>query len=86
MKSGLSDTNPVIVAAFKAALLHQGLVIAALLVLLALAWVAARGRCAAGSRGGPRHPDRLAARHRRLDTGPDRPGAYSLRIVRLRHP
>ena len=43
MQSGLSDTNPIIVAAFKAALLHQGLVIAAVLVLLALAWIAARG-------------------------------------------
>jgi cytochrome oxidase Cu insertion factor (SCO1/SenC/PrrC family) len=42
MKSGLSDTNPVIVAAFKAALLHQGLIIAAVLALLGLAWVAAR--------------------------------------------
>ena len=42
MKSGLSDTNPIIVAAFKAALLHQGLVIAAVLVLLALGWIAAR--------------------------------------------
>jgi cytochrome oxidase Cu insertion factor (SCO1/SenC/PrrC family) len=42
MKSGLSDTNPVIVGAFKAALLHQGLIIAAILAVLALAWVAAR--------------------------------------------
>jgi cytochrome oxidase Cu insertion factor (SCO1/SenC/PrrC family) len=42
MKSGLSDTNQVIVAAFKAALLHQGLIIAAVLAVLALAWVAAR--------------------------------------------
>jgi hypothetical protein len=41
MKSGLSETNPVIVAAFKAALLHQGLIIAAVLALLGLAWVAA---------------------------------------------
>ena len=42
MQSGLSDTNPIIVAAFKAALLHQGLIIAAVLALLALAWIAAR--------------------------------------------
>jgi cytochrome oxidase Cu insertion factor (SCO1/SenC/PrrC family) len=42
MKSGLSDTNQVIVGAFKAALLHQGLIIAAVLAVLALAWVAAR--------------------------------------------
>jgi cytochrome oxidase Cu insertion factor (SCO1/SenC/PrrC family) len=48
MKSGLSDTNPVVVAAFKAALLHQGLIIAAVLALLALAWVAAREFGSAG--------------------------------------
>jgi cytochrome oxidase Cu insertion factor (SCO1/SenC/PrrC family) len=42
MTSGLSDTNPVIVAAFKAALLHQGLIIVAVLALLGLAWLAAR--------------------------------------------
>ena len=56
MKSGLSDTNPTIVAAFKAALLHQGLIIAAVLLLLALGWVAARelmpaGRAGRGSAG-----------------------------------
>jgi cytochrome oxidase Cu insertion factor (SCO1/SenC/PrrC family) len=44
MQSGLSDTNPIIVAAFKAALLHQGLIIAAVLLLLALAWAAVRMR------------------------------------------
>ncbi len=48
MKSGLSDTNPLIVAAFKAALLHQGLIIAAVLALLGLAWVAAREFVPAG--------------------------------------
>ncbi|MBO0822865.1 MAG: SCO family protein [Actinobacteria bacterium] len=42
MKSGLSDTNPIIVAAFKTALWHQGLIIAAVLALLAFAWVGAR--------------------------------------------
>jgi cytochrome oxidase Cu insertion factor (SCO1/SenC/PrrC family) len=50
MKSGLSDTNPVIVAAFKAALLHQGLIIAAILAVLGLAWVAARELVPAGAR------------------------------------
>src|SRR5215475_6544764 len=44
MKSGLSDTNPIIVAAFKAALVHQGLLILIVLALLALAWTAARMR------------------------------------------
>jgi cytochrome oxidase Cu insertion factor (SCO1/SenC/PrrC family) len=42
MNSGLSNTNPTIVAAFRAALLHQGLLILAILVVLALAWVSVR--------------------------------------------
>ncbi len=42
MNSGLSDTNPTLVAAFKSALLHQGLIVLALLILLALAWAAVR--------------------------------------------
>jgi cytochrome oxidase Cu insertion factor (SCO1/SenC/PrrC family) len=42
MNSGLSDTNPTLVAAFKSALLHQGLIVIALLILLALAWAALR--------------------------------------------
>src|SRR5580693_2261257 len=42
MNSGLSDTNPILVAAFKAALLHQGLAVIALLAVMALAWLAVR--------------------------------------------
>ena len=42
MNSGLSDTNPVLVAAFKAALLHQGLAVVALLAVMALAWLGVR--------------------------------------------
>jgi cytochrome oxidase Cu insertion factor (SCO1/SenC/PrrC family) len=42
MNSGLSDTNATLVAAFRAALLHQGLLILAVLVVLALAWVSLR--------------------------------------------
>jgi cytochrome oxidase Cu insertion factor (SCO1/SenC/PrrC family) len=42
MNSGLSDTNPTVVAAFRAALLHQGLIVLAVLVALALAWVSLR--------------------------------------------
>jgi cytochrome oxidase Cu insertion factor (SCO1/SenC/PrrC family) len=55
MNSGLSDTNPTLVAAFKAALLHQGLIVLALLILLGLAWAGLRewvpaARPAAGGR------------------------------------
>ena len=42
MNSGLSDTNPILVAAFRAALLHQGLIVLALLLLLGLAWAGVR--------------------------------------------
>jgi cytochrome oxidase Cu insertion factor (SCO1/SenC/PrrC family) len=42
MNSGLSNTNPTIVAAFRAALLHQGLLILVILVVLALSWVSVR--------------------------------------------
>ena len=42
MNSGLSDTNPTLVAAFRAALLHQGLFILAMLAVLVLCWAAAR--------------------------------------------
>src|SRR5215469_4851063 len=42
MNSGLSDTNPVFVAAFRTALLHQGLIVLGLLLLLGLAWAGAR--------------------------------------------
>jgi len=42
MNSGLSDTNPTLVAAFRDALLHQGLLIALLLAVLALAWFGVR--------------------------------------------
>ncbi len=50
MQSGISDTSPLIVAAFKAALLHQGLIILAVLALLGLGWVAAREFVPAGAR------------------------------------
>src|ERR1700685_291757 len=52
MNSGLSDTNPVLVAAFKAALLHQGLAVIALLVVMALVWLSVR-RCLPSGRPAP---------------------------------
>jgi cytochrome oxidase Cu insertion factor (SCO1/SenC/PrrC family) len=50
MNSGLSDTNPVLVAAFKAALLHQGLAVVLLLAVMALAWLSVRQWLPAGGR------------------------------------
>src|ERR1017187_9742610 len=56
MNSGLNVTNPVLVAAFRAALLHQGIIVAVILALLAMAWVSAREFLglpgSAGSRAG----------------------------------
>src|ERR1700740_277450 len=55
MNTGLSNTNPVLVAAFRSALLHQGLVIVLLLLLLGLAWAGIREwvRGARAGAGGP---------------------------------
>ena len=52
MNSGLSDTNPILVAAFKAALLHQGLIVLALLLALGLAWIGVREWLPGGRRAG----------------------------------
>ena len=57
MNSGLNDTNPTLVAAFRTALLHQGLLIALLLAVLALAWFGVRewmpAAASARSQGAP---------------------------------
>jgi len=42
MTSGLSSDNPTIVAAFRSALLHQGLILVAVFAVLALAWLIVR--------------------------------------------
>jgi cytochrome oxidase Cu insertion factor (SCO1/SenC/PrrC family) len=42
MNSGLTSDNPTLVAAFRAALLHQGLIILLIFAVLAIAWVSAR--------------------------------------------
>ncbi len=42
MNSGLTSNNPTLIAAFRAALLHQGLIILLIFAVLAIAWVSAR--------------------------------------------
>ncbi len=42
MNSGLNSDNPTLVAAFRAALLHQGLYVLLIFAILAVAWVSAR--------------------------------------------
>jgi hypothetical protein len=49
MNSGLTDNNPTLVAAFRAALLHQGLAVVVLLAVLARA-----GQLAGQRRRSPR--------------------------------
>jgi cytochrome oxidase Cu insertion factor (SCO1/SenC/PrrC family) len=44
MNSGLDPSNPVVVAAFKAALLHQGLIALLIFVVLGAVWVSLRAR------------------------------------------
>ena len=51
MNSGLNIDDPTVVAAFRAALLHQGLIILAVFAVLSVAWVAVRRPQAAGAAG-----------------------------------
>ena len=42
MNSGLNTSNPTLVAAFRNALLHQGIIVFLVFAVLAVTWVAAR--------------------------------------------
>src|ERR1700759_3876797 len=48
MNNGLNIHDPVVVSAFRAALLHQGLIALAIFALLSVAWVGLRGPAGAG--------------------------------------
>ena len=61
MNSGLNAADPAIVAAFRSALLHQGLIAATLFVLLWLVWGASRGWVQARPRPAGGGPSRGAA-------------------------
>jgi cytochrome oxidase Cu insertion factor (SCO1/SenC/PrrC family) len=52
MNSGLNVDDPTVVAAFRAALLHQGLIILAVFAVLSIGWVAVRRPQAGGAAGG----------------------------------
>jgi cytochrome oxidase Cu insertion factor (SCO1/SenC/PrrC family) len=71
MNSGLSDTSPVLVAAFQAALLRQGLAIATLLAVMTLAWLAVRQWLPPGPAGpgGATAPEAAARRLLRISFG-----------------
>jgi cytochrome oxidase Cu insertion factor (SCO1/SenC/PrrC family) len=49
MNSGLNVGDPTVVAAFRAALLHQGLIALAIFAVLSVVWVAVRDRAATGA-------------------------------------
>ncbi len=68
MNSGLNVTNPTLVAAFRAALLHQGFIALVILIVLALAWVSAREWLGPGAGSAPPAAAEAAAR-RLLRTG-----------------
>jgi len=57
MNSGLTDNNPVLVAAFRAALLHQGLIVLLIFAMLAVAWVSAREWLRPGKAARPATPE-----------------------------
>src|SRR5215469_12348252 len=51
MNSGVNVNNPLVTAAFKSALLHQGIIAIVIFAVLGLAWIALRAWLPAG--GGP---------------------------------
>jgi cytochrome oxidase Cu insertion factor (SCO1/SenC/PrrC family) len=53
MNSGLNIHDSTVVAAFRAALLHQGLIALGIFALLSIGWVAVRGRSPAGETAPP---------------------------------
>ena len=75
MNTGLSNTNAVLVAAFRTALLHQGMVIVLLLLVLGLAWAGVRewvpgARSASGGQGSlAGSPEPVARRLLRIGFG-----------------
>ena len=56
MNSGLNVDDPTVVAAFRAALLHQGLIILAIFAVLSVAWVAVRRAAGTAARGAVPEP------------------------------
>jgi cytochrome oxidase Cu insertion factor (SCO1/SenC/PrrC family) len=57
MNSGINVNDPVVIAAFKSALVHQGIIALLIFGLLGLAWIAVRARQpAAAQEGGQRGP------------------------------
>ena len=69
MNSGLNVDDPTVVAAFRAALLHQGLIILAIFAVLSVAWVAVRRPPGAGPAGPAAAPEPAGRRVLRIGFG-----------------
>jgi hypothetical protein len=74
MNSGINISDPKVVAAFKAALLHQGLIALLIFAVLVLAWVTVRAWLPAAA------PDGAAAAGARGDASPEPAWRQLLRI------
>jgi cytochrome oxidase Cu insertion factor (SCO1/SenC/PrrC family) len=93
MNSGLNDNNPTLVAAFRAALLHQGLIVLLVFALLAIAWVSVREWLRPGRAGRPAAPEPNWRRLLRIGFGviwivdgllqaqPDMPGGLPSQVI-----
>jgi cytochrome oxidase Cu insertion factor (SCO1/SenC/PrrC family) len=57
MNSGLTANNPTLIAAFRAALLHQGLIVLLIFAVVAIAWVSVREWLRPGKAPGPATPE-----------------------------
>jgi cytochrome oxidase Cu insertion factor (SCO1/SenC/PrrC family) len=81
MNSGLNANDPTVVAAFRAALAHQGLIALAFFLLVALAWGSARAWLPAGAPAGPGSGGLARPDGRPRPGGPARPAEPAGRRV-----
>jgi cytochrome oxidase Cu insertion factor (SCO1/SenC/PrrC family) len=69
MNSGLTPGDPTVVAAFRAALAHQGIIALLILAVLSIAWVSLRGQAGTGAPGGDGAAEPAARRVLRIGFG-----------------
>jgi cytochrome oxidase Cu insertion factor (SCO1/SenC/PrrC family) len=69
MNSGLTPDDPTVVAAFRAALAHQGIIALLILAALSIAWVSLRGQAGTGAPGGDGAAEPAARRVLRIGFG-----------------
>jgi cytochrome oxidase Cu insertion factor (SCO1/SenC/PrrC family) len=69
MNSGLTPGDPTVVAAFRAALAHQGIIALLVLAILSIVWVSLRGQAGPGGPGGDGAAEPSARRVLRIGFG-----------------